>query len=658
MYINQTSLFSLSGLQRVSRAAYQSIVRQQLRSGVFGSYRSPSVSINSNIRGLSQVSLSLSKAFGMTLTMHDSLTKMQNINQKINDLLQNADRLSLGEIEEVNTRLSELVSELESVRNTSYFNGVSLLNNSLDGLQVFTDALGRESISFEFPNFDMDSSLDWELTSVSESDIQQIPNSTTSGTGSFSFSSSWSTGLAAGGTSGTGRTIETADLDGDGNLDIVTVSVSGTSASVQLGNGDGSFGSVQTYATGSSGRDILLIDINNDNKLDLITVDGNDDTLSILTGVGDGTFNARTTIAATGIPTSVTSGDFDEDGEVDLVVTYGKASSGVYFYTGNGDGTFNSPTTITQTLGSSPTSVEVGDFDDDGNLDFVLANSNASTVSLFSGDGTGSFAAEKTYSVGASPQGIAVSDLDGDGKDDLVVTNTTDGTATVLTGTGSQTLSVGTTYSTGSSPIGVLLKDIDGDSNLDMIVANEDVSEAVISILTGNGDGTFNARTTYSTSTLDRVNALAIGDFDGDGVNDIIAHENRDQELALLLGDTTTAVTYERKTEGYYTNKDDLLESVADLSAKIKEALVKVDDIHSRLEYAYGQNVGFISGGLGLLSSFATAEAGNLKPSEILDLADLVSQEIHQSFYNVVAAHNFDNSQNLLYLQNILKILS
>ena len=83
-------------------------------------------------------------------------------------------------------------------------------------------------------------------------------------------------------------------------------------------------------------------------------------------------------------------------------------------------------------VGSYPSSVAAADFDGDGAVDLVTANSLSNTVSVLRNLGNGTFAAQATYPVGSYPRSVAAADFDGDGAVDLVTANYTSDTVSVL----------------------------------------------------------------------------------------------------------------------------------------------------------------------------------------------------------------------------------
>src|SRR5262249_31115550 len=95
------------------------------------------------------------------------------------------------------------------------------------------------------------------------------------------------------------------------------------------------------------------------------------------------------------------------------------------------------------------------------------------------------------------------------------------------------------TYGTGSHPVSVSVADFDKDGFVDLAITNQ--GSATISVLSGNGDGTFQAAVDHGTG-FSLVSAVA-GDFNGDGNPDLAVANNGDGNVTILLGDGTGAFT-------------------------------------------------------------------------------------------------------------------
>ncbi|MCY2962471.1 MAG: VCBS repeat-containing protein, partial [Planctomycetota bacterium] len=131
-----------------------------------------------------------------------------------------------------------------------------------------------------------------------------------------------------------------------------------------------------------------------------------------------------------------------------------------------------------------------------------------------------SFAAPITFPAGTSPTSIAVGDFTSDGQQDVVAVNTTSlGTVSVLPGNGDGTFGTPIVSAAGIAPVGATVADLNGDGRLDLVTHQS--GAASIEILFGNGNGTFQA------PIVDLLGAsptqIEAGDVDQDGDVDLFA---------------------------------------------------------------------------------------------------------------------------------------
>jgi hypothetical protein len=165
--------------------------------------------------------------------------------------------------------------------------------------------------------------------------------------------------------------VAVGDVNGDGKPDIVVADPRLSSVSVLLNNGDGTFGTAQTYAVGGTPTALAVADVNRDGKPDLVTANQGG-SVSVLLGQGDGTFAAAQSYAVGGPANSVAVGDFNHDGFLDVVTTGAEMD----LLSGNGDGTFGAY----QQIGPAGSDVVAADFNGDGFPD--LAQIDASQINI------------------------------------------------------------------------------------------------------------------------------------------------------------------------------------------------------------------------------------------------------------------------------------
>ncbi len=331
--------------------------------------------------------------------------------------------------------------------------------------------------------------------------------------------------------SAAGNYILTAAVTGWGNL-----TPSGTVSFVDTSNSNSVLGAAvlgqgssnlywlpQTLATGEYPDSIAVADLNGDGIPDLAIVNGNDNTVTVQLGNGDGTFTQETVSPVTGVaPTAIVAADFNGDGIPDLAIAYENlpyGPGGVTILIGKGDGTFTQAV-VSPTVGNTPSSLAVGDFNGDGIPDLAVANEDDDTVTILLGNGDGTFtAAAESPATGYEPAGIAVADFNGDGKADIAVSNFGPGSnsLTILLGNGDGTFTPAASAATGSQPYQVVAADFNGDGIVDLAMANTAGCDA--SVLLGNGDGTFSP--VYAPAAGWFPYSLAVGDFNGDGVPDL-----------------------------------------------------------------------------------------------------------------------------------------
>lgn len=328
-----------------------------------------------------------------------------------------------------------------------------------------------------------------------------------------------------------------ADFNRDGRSDLAFANANPSSIDILLGNGDGTFQSARSFSTGSYPSYIATGDFNNDGFVDLAVVIVNSFSVSILLGNGDGSFQSPLSVSLTYEPTSLAVGDFNRDGNLDLAVSnYNSSQTPILL--GKGDGTFQPPVNAVSVTANL---IITGDFNADGKLDLATTPVGGSQIFVLLGNGDGTFQSPQFYSTGISAETLIAADINGDGILDLATANYNDalgGDVSVLLGNGDGTFNAMQTYNTaGTAAWGLTVGDFNGDGKVDFAVTTtlpNSLGLYSTSLLFGNGDGTFQAHVDYP----GYFGSVVGGDFNNDGMVDMANIVN-----TVLLQDNGTVVT-------------------------------------------------------------------------------------------------------------------
>jgi hypothetical protein len=529
--------------------------------------------------------------------------------------------------------------------------GVSVLLGNGNG--TFQTAVGYTagsgSTSMVAGDFNGDGFADLAVANYGDGNVSILLGN---GDGTFREAVNYTTGTGADG-------IAAGDFNGDGKPDVVAVNWFGNSMSVLLGNGDGTLQPAASFVVPIHPTSVAVGDFNGDGRLDLAVTDAGDD-VSVLLGNGNGTFQAALNyfVSIAGA-SSVAVGDFNGDGKLDLMV-----ADGVSVLLGNGDGSFQPA--LSYPAGQESTAAGVGDFNGDGVADIAVANygstltgssvsillaipsptvtttnivssSNPSTygqqVTLTSTvtpssafgvveflDGTSvagtaplvsgkaqitisqipsgvtslraiysgakgfwqpsqssvvqqtvnaaeesGFMAPLSFPAGSTPNNsVAIGDFNGDNVADMAVVGNSG--LSVLLGNGDGTFQAAVTYA-GFGPDSVAVGDFNGDGKADLAVPN--LNANTVSVLLGNGDGTFQTAVNYPAGNT--PNSAAVADFNGDGFPDLVFSDAKDSYVNVLLGDGNGAFQF---PQSFGTDYEPLFVTVGDFNGDGRPDLV------------------------------------------------------------------------------------
>ena len=292
------------------------------------------------------------------------------------------------------------------------------------------------------------------------------------------------------------------------------------------------------FGTGNNPQGIAMGDLNSDGRPDVVVANFNDNTVSVLVANIDGSYQAHVDYQVGTGPIAVAVGDMNNDGKMDVVVVNNNCPSSpcssvgsVSVLLGNGDGTLQ--THVDRNVGNSPNALALGDVNKDGKLDVLVSNGQDGTMGFAIGNGDGTLKTQKTLASGNSPHGIVVADFNGDSFLDVVVANTADSDIALFRGS-SGGFHTPVTFATGLNPASLAVADFNSDGKPDVVTGNSGASSVSIMIDSNFFTGGFLPH--VDLATTDKVNAVAAGDFNGDGFADVAAAATTSDVVSVSYG--------------------------------------------------------------------------------------------------------------------------
>jgi uncharacterized protein (TIGR03437 family) len=236
---------------------------------------------------------------------------------------------------------------------------------------------------------------------------------------------------------------------------------------------------------------------------------------------------------------NVALGDFNGDGILDSAI---ETATGISVNLYQVNGTF--ATTVYPISGLQTSSIVAVDFNGDGNLDLAVpvipGASGQGYVAILLGRGDGTFGAPSNTAAGLYPFYLAAGDFNSDGKNDLAVTNvpataTGAGSVSVLLGNGDGTFAPAVSYAVGLAPATIVAADFNGDGKLDLAALDADtIIVNKLWVLLGKGDGTF--QNAVSTATATSSGYLSYADLNHDGKLDAVIADQLASAMSVLMG--------------------------------------------------------------------------------------------------------------------------
>ena len=196
--------------------------------------------------------------------------------------------------------------------------------------------------------------------------------------------------------------------------------------------------------------------------------------------------------------------------------------------------------------GAGARTIVLEDFNGDGKLDLAVtnhcadSNCTSGSVGILLGNGDGTYQPAVSYNSGGYfTQTLVAADLNGDGKLDLALANPcndsacTNGSVTVLLGNGDGTFGAAVSYPSGGDASFVEAADLNADGKVDLVVTNYETNN--VGVLLGNGNGSFQPVVEYA-SGGDQASSVTIADLNADGRLDLAVTNYLGGNVSILLG--------------------------------------------------------------------------------------------------------------------------
>jgi type II secretory pathway component GspD/PulD (secretin) len=437
--------------------------------------------------------------------------------------------------------------------------------------------------------------------------------------------------------------IASRDFNSDSQPDLAVANETDNSISILLNQGNGNFapstGSPIQLGANETGPDAIATAVLRNNSVttnpvfpDLVIANSTSNNVTVLLGNGDGTFKeAPGSPFATGHhPSAALVADFNGDGNLDIAVA-NQADNSITLLQGDGAGNFkpfpNSPF-ILPNGEQGPVAMVTAAFRNNGKPDLAVLNQLTNNISILlsSGDSafTGKFteALKSPVAVGNKPVSLAAGDLNRDGLPDLAIVNQGDNSISLLLGNGDGTFgaAAGSPLPTAATPAGIVIADFTNDGIPDLAVADQGAS--TLAIYVGLGGGAFSNRLEISAPA--NPNALASADFNGDGLPDVAVTSSSGSTNLVSVFLDPSAFTSGIAGQVPYPGSE-----FVDLGVKVKAtpSVTAGDEVTLQLDFEIRSLAGVSVNGIPVITNRTLSQTVRVKEGESTLLAGLLDKE-------------------------------
>ncbi len=334
------------------------------------------------------------------------------------------------------------------------------------------------------------------------------------------------------------------DLNNDGRDDIVIVHRETSQVEVWLSTPNDSVFTSAKYSVNFYPEKVLLADIDKDSTTDILCFGKLSSGISVLLGNKDGTFREKTLILPEIPVVDATVVKLNDDDFPDLVI-HNWLTNEMVFYYGMGELQFAEQNILS--FGQDTVAIVFGDFNRDHILDYAIASSATKTLRFFAGDGMATYFQYQSLEFNHSISELTSAPISSHLFSDILSVDDKGGTFSIFSNVGDGTFYDDIVFGCTSDTRSTLVGDLDNDGWNDVLVV--DSRENTMTCywnakkkLAGLKDG-FAQGGEISFAAGKKPLGLVVGDFSGDGYDDVAVANNASSTLSLFYSSPPNRMT-------------------------------------------------------------------------------------------------------------------